>query len=159
MPNIKLADIIQMNKSNFVIVDKNTLYNINILLLNSDPPVYDTYTGKLTTPPKTNIAEIPPIYWEEDFMRVVDKIKYIALDGNIYIPSNNVPIILSRHKFKSIDEIIEYIDNEYGDPIIHSIIKTVDLTNLSNGYTYEVRMGFIQDKSEIRQEKISEIID
>jgi hypothetical protein len=153
---MKLKDIIlSPNRCDIFIIDKNTITNINIIIGNGEPITSGIGNSLL---PSARYVDVDPIYWEDDFLKVIQRFKYGSNTPNPYIFSINKIIPLYRKSFTNIEDIHSYLDKEVGDPVIFSFKKTCDILNLQTGYIYEIRIGFIKDLSDIREEKLNDLI-
>jgi hypothetical protein len=159
---MRLSEIMQNKSSDIYTIDKNTLSNINILINNSDLNLNKNTTSLLNqtilnTPIQT--CDVHPLYWEDDFMKIIGKIKYISSSPTPYISSMDHILLLKNISFNTIEDILSFLDKEVGEPVLYTIRKSLDITNIHLGYKYDIRIGFIKDKSDIRAQKIGELIN
>ena len=162
---MKLKDIINLNKSDIFIIDKYNMANINIILNNSIyQPIYQPAPISVTgssffSAGPSHICDVPHNMWEDEFMIVIDKIKYASMTPVPLCLSNlDETLTLHKHIFYSLEDVLNYINNSPGDPVLFSFRKILDISQLQNGYWFEIRIGFLRDKQEIREKIINELV-
>lgn len=145
---MKLSKLVGHPKNDLLILDSNTYTNINVVIEN----------GKSYISTIQNIV-VPEIHWEDDFLKLVERFKYVSSSPVPYIFSLDKVLEMKRMQFKSLEEIHSYLDSEWGVPVIFWVNKTCDILNLQSGYSYEIRMGIIKDPALRREERLNKLVE
>lgn len=68
-------------------------------------------------------------------------------------------VIINTFYFDDLDKLDNFLEERYGYLLIYTINKQLEVTNPLSGYKCRIRMAFVSNKEDIRNEKLEDILN